>query len=71
MRMWLHPEGENSPLFDTNGYVIGTDQQNSLIYEFGDFLNRAQSKNILVTVCLWNGAVQNMKSRSRIRMKRI
>ena len=58
MRFWLNVEGASSPLFDNNGFVIGTDQANSLIAEMSDFLNIAKSKNILVTAALWNGAVQ-------------
>ena len=58
MRFWLHPEGEMIPVFDQNGYITGMDQSGSLIRELKDMLDNAQKNNILITICLWNGALQ-------------
>ena len=58
MRFWLHPEGEMIPVFDQNGYITGMDQSGSLIRELNDMLDNAQKNNILITICLWNGALQ-------------
>ena len=61
IRFWLHCEGSGqSPEWDNNGYVIGTDRKNSLIDELGEFLDYAKSKNILVIICLWNGAMNSI-----------
>lgn len=56
IRFWLHPVGSgSSPKWD-GGYVTGTDGANTLIDELRLLLDYAESKNVLVTVCLWNGA---------------
>ncbi|KAK3722347.1 hypothetical protein RRG08_041950 [Elysia crispata] len=57
LRLWIHIQGESSPLFDENGYVIGTDSQGTFINDFQDMLNLAQSYDILVIPTLWNAAV--------------
>ena len=58
MRFWLHPEGQMIPVFDRNGYVTGMDKKGSLIRELNDMLDNAKQNNILVTIVLWNGAMQ-------------
>ncbi|XP_046463075.1 mannan endo-1,4-beta-mannosidase-like [Daphnia pulex] len=62
VRIWLHVEGENTPAYDSNGYVTGPDSTGTMISDMRSFLDFAQSKNILVIFVLWNGAylrVQN------------
>ena len=58
MRFWLHPEGQMIPVFDRNGMVTGMDQKGSLLGELKDMLDEAKKNNILVIICLWNGAMQ-------------
>lgn len=54
---WLHVEGDNTPAYDSNGFVTGPDRTGTMINEMRSFLDFAQSKNILVIFVLWNGAV--------------
>ena len=55
--IWLHIEGDNTPLFNGDGYVTGTDRDGTLIPEMKKYLDAAQARNILVVFVLWNGAV--------------
>ncbi len=55
--IWLHVEGDNTPLFDGNGYVTGTDRDGTLIPEMKKFMAAAEARNIVVIFVLWNGAV--------------
>ena len=55
--IWLHVEGDNSPHFDADGFVLGPDRDGTLVTEIRKFLDVAKSKNILVVLVLWNGAV--------------
>ena len=56
--IWLHVEGYNTPTFDDSGMVISPDAEGTLFYDLLEFLDAAAKENILVTFCLWNGAVQ-------------
>lgn len=56
VRMWLHVEGAVSPLFNSSGYVIGTDSSNSLIDDMKLYLQAAAQQNVLIFFALWNGA---------------
>lgn len=47
-----------TPIFDGSGYVVGTDYANTFISDLSKFLDAAYSNNILVTLVLWNGAVE-------------
>ncbi|ESO92793.1 hypothetical protein LOTGIDRAFT_216450 [Lottia gigantea] len=58
IRVWIHVEGVISPHFDSNGYVTGLDKVGTFIAEFKEYLAKAQSYNILIFPCLWNGAVK-------------
>ena len=61
--MWLHVEGDNTPAFDGQGFVTGPDSTGTMINDMKSFLDYAQSKNILVIFCLWNGAyLRNQKT---------
>jgi mannan endo-1,4-beta-mannosidase len=61
--VWLHVEGDNTPNYDANGYVLGPDKTGTLIPDMKSFLNSAKAKNILVIFVLWNGAtLRNQKS---------
>lgn len=53
----MHIEGNNTPAWDPSGYVTGPDYGGTLISDMKAFLDFAQSKNIVVIFCLWNGAV--------------
>ena len=57
IRVWVHIDGQWSPKFNHDGYATGADTQ-SLINELGEMLDYAQSKNVLVILCLWNLAVK-------------
>ena len=50
-------EGQNTPAYDSNGYVTGPDRTGTIIDDMRSFLDFAQSQNILVVFVLWNGAV--------------
>lgn len=54
--IWLHVEGDNTPAYDSSGFVTGPDRTGTMINDMKSFLDFAQSKNILVIFCLWNGA---------------
>ena len=54
--IWLHVEGDNSPNFDGNGFVIGPDRDGTLISDMRRYLDAAKDRNILVVFALWNGA---------------
>jgi len=54
--VWIHWEAENTPSFDANGFVTDTDGQGTLINDIQLLLDAAQARNILVILCLWNGA---------------
>ncbi|KAK3785915.1 hypothetical protein RRG08_033023 [Elysia crispata] len=62
LRLWIHIQGETSPQFDNNGYVVATDRQGTFISDFKDMLNLAQRYDILVVPTLWNAAVDQDRS---------
>ena len=52
-----------SPLYNEDGYVIGTDSANSLFSDLRSFLDECASNNILAGLVLFNGAVlRNQKT---------
>lgn len=53
----MHVEGQNTPAYDSNGYVTGPDRTGTIIDDMRSFLDFAQSQNMLVIFVLWNGAV--------------
>lgn len=57
MRIWLFTEGDCIPAFDDAGFVIKTDEAGSLTSDLRSYLEYAASKNIFVTIALWNGAL--------------
>lgn len=57
LRIWLHCDGGYTPSFDGNGYVVSTDDQNTMIADLSQFLDVAYANNVLVFIVLWNGAV--------------
>ncbi|XP_046352323.2 mannan endo-1,4-beta-mannosidase-like [Haliotis rufescens] len=58
IRIWIHVQGETSPLFDGNGYVTGLDSSGTFLSDMKELLGLGQKYNILVFFCLWNGAVK-------------
>lgn len=56
-RVWLHIEGDNTPQWSDDGFVVGTDAASSLIPEMQAYLREAAEVNVLVFFVLWNGAV--------------
>ncbi|XP_067664085.1 mannan endo-1,4-beta-mannosidase-like [Haliotis asinina] len=57
LRVWIHMEGANTPEFDSSGHVIGMDKGGTMLSDLKSMLNYAASHNVLVFLCLWNGAV--------------
>ena len=57
IRIWLHVEGDKTPQFDADGYVIATDASNTLISDMRRYLRAAAELDVLVFFVLWNGAV--------------
>lgn len=57
IRIWLHIEGDKSPLFNSSGYVIATDSSKTLISEMRQYLQAANDMNVLIFFVLWNGAL--------------
>jgi len=67
LRIWIHIEAEDTPQFDANGFVTGTDAQNNLIRDLGLFLDIAEERNVFVIFTLWNGAlIRNDRYRNLI-----
>nr|BBB35836.1 endo-1,4-beta-mannanase [Eisenia fetida] len=56
LRIWVHCDGGYTPEFDGNGYVVGTDAQNTMTSDLAQFLDVAYANNVLVFIVLWNGA---------------
>ena len=52
----MHCDGGYTPEFDGNGYVVGTDAQNTMTSDLAQFLDVAYANNVLVFIVLWNGA---------------
>ena len=48
VRVWVHVEGENSPQFDDDGFVIGTDASQTLISDLREFLDECQANGIFM-----------------------
>ena len=44
-------------MWDDFGFVVGTDSTDTLANELSEMLKLAKENDILVTLCLWNGAV--------------
>ena len=64
MRVWLHTVGEGpSPKWGAFGSVDGTDEQNTMIDELKEALDYAETKNVLIIFCLWDGASKQMTER--------
>ena len=58
IRMWVFVEGANIPAFDSSsGMCVGTDGSNTLIEDLRQYAREAAAQNVLLTLCLWNGAV--------------
>ncbi|XP_078571602.1 mannan endo-1,4-beta-mannosidase-like [Branchiostoma floridae x Branchiostoma japonicum] len=56
LRVWLHVEGQETPVFSYWGSVTQTDATDELVNELKDMLGFAQRHNVLVFLVLWNGA---------------
>ncbi|XP_012938873.1 mannan endo-1,4-beta-mannosidase [Aplysia californica] len=65
MRFWIHMQGETTPAFNDQGFVIGPDKQGTMLDDMKDMLDTAKKYNILVFPCLWNAAV-NQDSHNRL-----
>ncbi|OXA64941.1 mannan endo-1,4-beta-mannosidase [Folsomia candida] len=57
LRIWLHIEGDDTPLFDSQGNVTGTDRLGNLIRDLETFLDVSAQNNVFVIPVLWNGAL--------------
>lgn len=49
-------EGDNTPQWDSDGFVTGLDNTGTMINDLRRFLDAASSRDILVIPVLWNGA---------------
>ncbi|CAH1238172.1 Hypp5535 [Branchiostoma lanceolatum] len=56
LRVWLHVEGQETPVFSYWGSVTQTDATDQLVNELKDMLGFAKRHNVLVFLVLWNGA---------------
>ncbi len=50
-------EGESTPQFNGDGYVLSPDGQGTLIPDLSRFLDVAAENNVFVIPVLWNGAL--------------
>merc|ERR1711892_929378 len=57
VRVWVHVEGDVSPLYDGDGFVVGTDRAGTLISDLTSFLDECAKNNIFMGLVLFNGAV--------------
>jgi len=57
VRVWVHVEGDHSPLYDSEGEVVGTDSLGSLVGDLLAFLDSCQANNVFMGLVLFNGAV--------------
>lgn len=56
LRVWLFVDGHSVPQFDGSGMVVSTDAAGTMATDLRNFLASAAQHNVLVTLCLWNGA---------------
>lgn len=57
MRMWVFVEGQSIPMFDSNGSVVAGDSKGTLLEDLRTYLQYAASKNVFITLTLWNSAL--------------
>ena len=57
VRVWVHADSANTPIFTEDGYVASSDSKGTLIADIRRYLRWAQELNLLVVLCLWNAAV--------------
>lgn len=57
IRVWLFVEGDHIPEWAPDGRVAGTDAAGTLIDDVEVFVKSAEAHGVLVTLCLWNGAL--------------
>ena len=56
-----HTHSLLSPLYNEDGYVVGTDSAGSLVSDLTSFLDECAANNILAGLVLFNGAVLRNK----------
>ena len=56
-----HTHSLLSPLYNDDGYVVGTDSAGSLVSDLTSFLDECAANNILAGLVLFNGAVLRNK----------
>jgi len=57
LRIWVHIEGENTPEFNADGFVIAPDRTGDLLNDLSRFLDVAAENDVFVIPVLWNGAL--------------
>jgi mannan endo-1,4-beta-mannosidase len=62
LRIWIHVEGETTPYWNSDGYVIGTDLLNTLISDMSRFLDFCADQNVFVIPVLWNAALMRQET---------
>merc|ERR1711892_803680 len=60
VRVWVHVEGDVSPLYDDDGFVVGTDRAGTLISDLTSFLDECAKNNIFMGLVLLNEAEGSM-----------
>jgi len=50
-------EGDNTPQWDSDGYVTGLDNTGTMMNDLKRFLDAAQAADIVVIPVLWNAAL--------------
>ncbi|CAB3380973.1 Hypothetical predicted protein [Cloeon dipterum] len=57
VRIWIHVEGDNTPQWNSDGFVTGLDNTGTMINDLKRFLDAAQARDIVVIPVLWNAAL--------------
>ncbi|CAL1540135.1 unnamed protein product [Lymnaea stagnalis] len=65
LRLWIHIQGETTPIFDSTGLVTGLDTKGTFINDIIDLLNLGQQYDVLIFPTLWNAAV-NQDTHNRL-----
>nr|XP_045602791.1 mannan endo-1,4-beta-mannosidase-like [Procambarus clarkii] len=63
IRVWVHVEGDNTPNYDTDGFVTACDRTGTFENDVLSLLDAAEESNVVVNLCMWNAAVlRNQKT---------
>ncbi|XP_045603001.1 mannan endo-1,4-beta-mannosidase [Procambarus clarkii] len=63
IRIWVHVEGDSTPIYDDNGFVTACDRTGNFENDVLSLLDAAEASDVVVDLCMWNGAVmRNQKT---------